>query len=523
MSQTLDHANSWSKTDAIQPSQIRFLRMICLFSVAIQLVISLNITLILLLILNKFVPAPIIMGCVSSLIFFGIYKLASKKHYYYLASWLVISSHILTVATGYVQTGTALPLMIGFMLPIGLAIALLLRVSHVVIITALCVSFTFAIYLAQNILGIYQPTAYLSPAAQAYGSIFLVVIMIPATVALMLIPIRGQAQILQTQNNQLSLALQEIKIRNESNEQVSAKILELAAELRITATQQVSKSEGQAAVIAEINQAVHELSNTAVGIAQLADHVDSVANLVTQSNEQIKVTTDLSVEQSDQGLQAATRTVTSTQQVAGLYQQLVEMLNELKIRSGRVQAILEFLEQITDETHLLSLNASIEAAGADDVSGNRFGVVAQEMKSLAARSSKANREVVQIVEQVGLAVDKAVSSAKYGYKEANSMETTALEACKVIETMRDISQQSQHQAGSIGQAAHQASQLTQAIKNSTAQQQVASEQVLTALKEVNTVAQQNVLGINLVSLAALNLEQLTLELRQATSSYELAR
>ena len=72
----------------------------------------------------------------------------------------------------------------------------------------------------------------------------------------------------------------------------------------------------------------------------------------------------------------------------------ISILNEFSLKSAKMRTILDLLKSIAAETHLLSLNASIEAAGAGE-QGVRFGVVAQEVKHLATRSSSASKEVVQ--------------------------------------------------------------------------------------------------------------------------------
>ena len=73
-------------------------------------------------------------------------------------------------------------------------------------------------------------------------------------------------------------------------------------------------------------------------------------------------------------------------------QSIAESMLRLGENSQQIGGIVEIIDEISDQTNLLSLNAAIEAAGAGEA-GKRFAIVAQEVKRLAERTVDATRQI----------------------------------------------------------------------------------------------------------------------------------
>ena len=201
-------------------------------------------------------------------------------------------------------------------------------------------------------------------------------------------------------------------------------MVSLATELRTTATQQPTGSQEQAAVVAQINTSVNELSLTAASITALTTQVNELVTEMASDSQEIEQSVNLSVAQNEKGRQTVNRTLAIGETAAGLYQELLNIMNELDTKSASMRRILDLLGSISAETHLLSLNAAIEAAGAGEF-GERFRVVAQEVKNLAGRSTAANKEVMSIIEEVVTVTTKASVAAQNGYEKAQEMREAA--------------------------------------------------------------------------------------------------
>jgi len=106
----------------------------------------------------------------------------------------------------------------------------------------------------------------------------------------------------------------------------------------------------------------------------------------------------------------------------------VASINEINVSGKKIGAILDVINEITFQTNLLSLNASVEAARAG-VSGRGFAVVAGEVKNLAQRSSNAAREIEVLIKESLLKIDQGTALVN------GSGETLR----EIIESVREVS------------------------------------------------------------------------------------
>jgi methyl-accepting chemotaxis protein len=454
----------------------------------------------------------IIMSPVSIGISIYSYLLARKGNYH-LGAWLQIMASIFIIAYSRVEIGTDLQAMVFFLLPISFAIVLL-EPKETMTITGVCVLFLLGTYAAQDWLHLYTPSTIALP---SYINFFVEIIIIPIIIVLLVIPTHSQQQALQKQNDRLEEALHELEARQHASEATSHQVLTLSTELKVTATQQSSSSHQQAALVNQVNTSLDELSAVASHIAEQAEYVNKAADTMALNSLQIEQTGKLAVEQSEKGLSATANTQKMSSEVAILYQQMVATMNELNQKSNNMRRILDLLSSIATETHLLALNASIEAAGVGE-HGRRFKIVAQEIKNLAARSGNASQEVVQIIQEIAETTRQAVTSAESGYTKAAEMQDIAGEAGQVIAGMRQVSEQANEQTRVISQIAQEVHHLTETIKLATTQQRTANQQVLEALTGLTDVAQQSANGSLMVSNTAQKLERMSFNLQQALSA-----
>ncbi len=426
---------------------------------------------------------------------------------YNLACWLLISNNLASLIFACTLAGTGVELLLAFMMPLSMAIVLM-PTSSLMAVFAFVIAFNTCWYIGQQQLKIFAPLVSFSPEMQLYLNIFLILLLFPTILALLRIPIQLQLRAMQTQNERLQQALAQSEARQHSGKLVSEKVFSLAAQLTSTAGQQASGSQEQVAVVSQVNAAVSELTATAGNIDELSAQVNSASNQVAADTYQIEKTSLQAVQQSVRGLEAVEHTVAVSQQTASLYQQLQSTMEELADKNANMRTILALLGSIAGETHLLSLNAAIEAAGAGQY-GERFGVVAQEIKRLAARSASASKEVVVMIEELESVTERAVSASQQGYLQAQEMIQSVKGAGEVIHQMRQVAQASQTQVSSISVAIQQVKELTEIIRSATGQQRSASEQVLQALHGLSTVAHESAEGSSMVSTAAVNLAELS--------------
>jgi len=391
---------------------------------------------------------------------------------------------LVSLIAAYTAVGTHTPLLVLFTLPIILAVVLL-STWEVVFVAAICIGDTTMLILAQDVFRFYQPIA--NAGEPAISGLTMVVIFFPALTALVLFPFRSQLQLLKSKNTQLEQALVALAAKQRTNQETSYEVLAIAVQLRETATHQSEESLEQLSNLTQVNASLQELATNADQIAIFTVQVGEVTARMSASSQQIVQTTNQANQESERGQAAVERTNQASQEVAKLYEQLLSVHQELNNRSVTLLHLLELVKWVSEETHLLSLNAAIEAAGAGE-QGERFAVVAAEIKNLANRSSQSNKEVVEIVAEIQQTTTTALKTAQAGYELAVKMGQEVIAASEVIETMRQKTEQAQQEASSINQKATEISTLTMIVQSNTSQQRVASQQVLAALIQLRGLA-----------------------------------
>ncbi|WP_395809998.1 methyl-accepting chemotaxis protein [Archangium minus] len=116
-----------------------------------------------------------------------------------------------------------------------------------------------------------------------------------------------------------------------------------------------------------------------------------------------------------------------------------ELVDSLGVRSTQIGRIVDVIQEIADQTNLLALNAAIIAAQAGE-QGRPFGVVADEIRSLAERTARSTREIASMVGGVRREVDTAVSLVKEGREQAGAGVLLGDRAAEALMEIRTITQ-----------------------------------------------------------------------------------
>lgn len=446
-------------------------------------------------------------GLAILLCYLAGYQLNQTGHYQ-VASWILLSASTFIIALNYWTSPlTTVVMPLAFMIPIVLGIVILNTRGAVFLATG-CFLANFIVYAVKRAGTGSGDIVSSIQGGLLEGALFAVIMVV------LIFPVKTAAQQALDQNRRLQLALHRLHERQQAGQAVSQEVLSLAAQLNTAANFQAGDSRSQVTVVNQINTAVSELSATAVNIDELAAQVNQAVKVMAEESRQIENTTARSVEQSEKGLQIVQDNITASQEVARLYQRLLDDMAELAAKNVKMRLILDVLGAIASQTHLLSLNASIEAAGASQ-HGERFAVVAQEVKNLASQSAAASKEIVGIVAEIETATSEAVEAARQGYEQAAHMEELSAQSGQIITRMGQIAKESQQQTESISRATSEVAQFIVVIQAATAQQRSASQQVSEALEGLHVIAQKGAQGSTELSTTANGLENLSKHLKQA--------
>jgi methyl-accepting chemotaxis protein len=211
---------------------------------------------------------------------------------------------------------------------------------------------------------------------------------------------------LSRQNQNLTLANQQLLDKQAQEQQFARQVNQLTEEVSTDFTQQNQKAADQIEAVLEVTTTVEELDQTSVEVLSSALLVDDTAQ------QALKV-----VEEGTERLQLG---LASLDTLSGQAERISTALNDLYQRSQQTGQIVALVEEITESMELLALNATIEAAGAGEY-GKRFKIVAKEVQNLAGRSQLALEQIHQVLAEVYQATTDTITLAQQGLREATEV------------------------------------------------------------------------------------------------------
>ena len=266
-------------------------------------------------------------------------------------------------------------------------------------------------------------------------------------------------------------------------------ILSSSSELQAAANQQATGSREQSASMTEISTTITELLATSRQIAESAQRVAHISGDTAQA-----------AGKGDQTVQRASESVAAIRRQVDL---IVEHMLELGKKSQQIGGVLEIINELSDQTNILSINASVEAAGAGEA-GRRFAVVADEIRKLADRVGGSTKEIRGLIEEVRAAVNTTVMATEGGAKAAEAGTRQFSELAAAFQ--------------GIVSSVTTATEAAREIELSTKQQATAVEQVNLAIANVAQATRETEASSGQTLQTAVELTHLSSELRRLVQS-----
>jgi methyl-accepting chemotaxis protein len=263
-----------------------------------------------------------------------------------------------------------------------------------------------------------------------------------------------------------------------------------------------------------------EVYSTSEQMATGAEEVASQAGTVATAGEEMSATSgdiaqncQLAAESADRANRSAASgshvvrdTVQCMYKIAEQVNATSKTVESLGARSDQIGQIVGTIEDIADQTNLLALNAAIEAARAGE-QGRGFAVVADEVRALAERTTRATREIGEMIKAIQAETRGAVAAMEKGVKE---VENGTVEAGKSGEAISDIIEQ-------IGALQTQVNQIATAAEEQTA----TTSEISSNMMQITDVVQQTARGAHESAAAASQLNVVAEELQRLVRQFKL--
>jgi methyl-accepting chemotaxis protein len=260
---------------------------------------------------------------------------------------------------------------------------------------------------------------------------------------------------------------------------------ETTGDTRDTVEKQKAETEHIASAVTEMSTTAQEVLRHAVSVSEANKNADA---------------------QTTEGRKIVTQTVESVQKLEQDTQNLTEMMHKLGGDINDIGTVLDVIQNITEQTNLLALNAAIEAARAGE-QGRGFAVVADEVRTLATRTAASTQEIQSIIESI--------------QRDSQMVQDNATNNQIVAKATSELAQKAGESLDAIANAVYDATDKATQISTITHQQSAVAEEISKNVENVTVLADQTSQIANHVSVASKEQQKLSEKLHDLVARFKL--
>ncbi|MEG3193044.1 methyl-accepting chemotaxis protein [Lysobacter sp. D1-1-M9] len=290
----------------------------------------------------------------------------------------------------------------------------------------------------------------------------------------------------------INFAVEQLRSLVQTITDTSVQVASSAQETQATAMHLAEAAEHQA----------QEISSASGRISEIAASIDQVSKNSAESAE----VAQRSVQIATKGAGVVRQTIQGMDSIRDQIQETSKRIKRLGESSQEIGSIVELINDISEQTNILALNAAIQAASAGEA-GRGFAVVADEVQRLAERASNATKRIETLVQTIQSDTNEAVSSMEQTTSEVVAGARLAEDAGTAL--------------GEIEKVSSDLSGLIQGISTAAQQQSGAAANITQTMHTIQQITSQTTQGANQTAESIGNLAQLAADLRRSVADFKL--
>ncbi len=290
----------------------------------------------------------------------------------------------------------------------------------------------------------------------------------------------------------INFAVEQLRSLVGTINETSVQVASSAQETQATAMHLAEAAEHQAQ---EINSATDRMHQIAASISQVSQNSADSADVARRS---VQIATN--------GAGVVRQTIAGMDSIRDQIQETSKRIKRLGESSQEIGSIVELINDISEQTNILALNAAIQAASAGEA-GRGFAVVADEVQRLAERSSSATKRIESLVQTIQADTNEAVSSMEQTTSEVVAGARLAEDAGTAL--------------GEIEKVSSDLSGLIQGISVAAQEQSSAASNITQAMSTIQSITAQTSQGASQTAESIGNLAQLAADLRRSVADFKL--